>query len=354
MFDPELGDKFSYIKVHHRRILSYLYFLNYLFMKALFLFLFTMVIILGSQAQVTVRTVIPVHVDSVAYPNLAGNTTSSQPHPGTVILADGSEVKGKITLFKKRGQFSKVKIKAGDQKLEFEAAQISSIKLDDKVYVKKYPNNYKNPEKNFQPGYIVLPTGDRLEGKVAQLRDFSDYDFFIYTVLFLPEGGEVASSFKGGLLTEFGQQVNGTLRIWDGYADGYLLRIVDGRYRLCRNPYSRTKNEFFTSLKNQATDSLSKEAARAALVSGIKNGGNLNESIENAANAGTAVSEVFGQVEINRKEYLIFDSYSKSVATVNKDTFKEYAANLGNKCSVSVFSWDKIEEFIRSVNSSCP
>lgn len=323
-------------------------------MKIVFFSISTFIFVSVSVAQVMVRTVIPVEVNSIAYPNSVGNTTSSQPHPGTITLADGTTVKGKITLFKKKNEFSKAKVKTDDEKLEFEASQIGSIKLDDKVYLKKYPNDYKNPEKNFQPGYIVLPGGDRLEGKVAQLKDFSDYDFFIYTVLFLPKGGEVASSFKGGLLSEFGQQVNESLQIWDGYADGYVLRIVDGRYRLCRNPYSKTKNEFFTSLKNQATDSLSKEAARAALVSSIKNGKDFNESIENAANAGAVVSEVFGNVEINRKEYLIFDTLNKSISTVNKDTFKEYAAKLGGKCSVPVVSWDKIEEFIRSVNSQCP
>ena len=323
-------------------------------MKTFFLLTLLSFLVVNSYAQVMVRTVTPVGVDSIAYPNSAGNTTSSQPHPGTVTLKDGSTVKGKVTIFKKKGAFSKVKIKTEEEKLEIEAAQIASVKLDDRVYEKKYPNNYKNPEKNFQPGYVVLPTGDRLDGKVAQLRDFSDYDFFIYTVLFLPEGGQIASSFKGGLLTEFGQQVNGSLRVWDGYADGYVLRIVDGRYRLCRNPYSKTKNEFFTSLKNQATDSLSKEAAKAALVRGLKSGKDLNESIENAANAGSVVSEVFGNVEINRKEYLIFDTVKKSVVAVNKDTFKDYATSLGGQCAVAAASWDKIEEFIRSVNTNCP
>ena len=306
-------------------------------------------------SQVLVRTVTEVDINTIAYPNTAGNTTSSQPHKGTVKLADGSFVSGKITFFKKKDVLNRVKVNTGEEKKEIESGQIASIVLDPLIYEKKYPNNYKNPEKNFQPGYIVLPSGEKLTGKIAQLRDFSDYDFFIYTVLFLPDGSDVASSFKGGRLIEFGQEVEGQMKIWDGYADGYLVRLVDGRYRLCRNPYSSSKNEFFTSLKNQVTDSLSKQAAQSALTKSLKSGTNLNESIENAANAGSVVSEVFGKVDINRKEYLIFDASTKTITTVNKDSFREYVKKISLACAVPVDlqSWEKIDAVIRFQNTNC-
>lgn len=271
-------------------------------------------------------------------------------------MTDGTDVKGKITFFRKKGetQLLRVKVNTGEEKKEIEAAQIKSITLDPLLFEKKYPNNYKNPEKNFQPGYVILPTGEKLKGKVAQFRDFTDYDFFVYNIGFLPEGSEVASIFRGGRLAEFGQEINGTMQIWDGYVDGYLLRMVDGRFRLSRNPYSKTKNEFFTAVKNNLADSLAKDAAQRALVRSIKDGQNLNESMENAANAGAVVSEVLGSVEINKKEYLIFDTRTGSVTTLNKDNVQQQAGSLILACKTSAsVSWDHIEDFVRQLNASC-
>lgn len=320
------------------------------------LLLFTWCTIIVQAQQVLVRNVTPVDYNTIAYPNLLGNTTSSQPQKGTVTMTDGTEVTGKITFFRKKDETSilRVKVNTGEEKKEIDASQIKSVALDPLLFEKKYPNNYKNPEKNFQPGYVILPNGERLKGKVAQFRDFSDYDFFVYNIGFLPEGSEVASIFRGGRLAEFGQEVNGTMQIWDGYVDGYLLRMVDGRFRLSRNPYSKTKNEFFTSVKNQLADSLAKDAAQRALVRSIKNGRNLNESMENAANSGAVVSEVLGSVEINKKEYLIFDTRTGAVIAVNKDNLQQHAQTLNGNCATSAAAtWDKMEDFIRQLNAGC-
>ena len=234
-------------------------------MKNLFVLLWLITPLLGLSQKITLRSVTEVDINTIAYPNSLGNTISSQPHKGTVNLTDGTIVKGKITFFKKKDTFTRVKVNTGEEKKEIAAEQIASISLDPIINERVYPNNFKNQEKNFQSGYIVLPTGERLKGSVAQLRDFSDYDFFIYNVAFLPEGSTVASVFKGGRLIEFGQQIDGVLTVWDGYADGYVFRLVDGRFRLSRNPYSKTKNEFFTGVKNQLTDSLSKQAMSQTL-----------------------------------------------------------------------------------------
>lgn len=309
------------------------------------------------QAQpVIVRNVTPIDYNSIAYPNLLGNTQSSQGYKGTVTLTDGTEVKGKITFFRKKDEASllRVKVNTGDDKKEIAAAQIKSIALDPQVFEKKYPNDFKNPEKNFQPGYIILPTGEKLTGKVAQFRDFSDYDFFVYNIGFLPDGSDVASIFKGGKLAEFGQQIDGKMNIWDGYVDGYLLRLVDGRFRLSRNPYSKVENEFFTSVKNHIADSLAKDAAQRALARSLKRGEDLNTSIENAANAGQVVSEVLGGIEINKKEFLVFDTRTGKVVALNKDNFRDQALALNSGCSRAVVvSWDAMEDFVKQLNEVC-
>lgn len=324
--------------------------------KIIVLVLLSTSIITTHAQQVLVRNLTQVDYNTIAYPNTTMNTQSSQPHKGTVTLTDGTAVKGKITFFRKKEetQILRVKVNTGEEKKEIEAAQIKSIALDPLLFEKKYPNNFKKPEKNFQPGYVILPTGEKLVGKVAQFKDFTDYDFFVYDIGFLPEGSEVASIFRGGRLAEFGQEINGVMTIWDGYVDGYLLRMVDGRFRLSRNPYSKTKNEFFTSVKNNIADSLSKDAAQRALVRSLKDGKNLNESMENAANSGAVVSEVLGSVEINKKEYLIFDTRTGSVVSVNKDNLHQHVQTLAAGCgTTATASWDKIEDFIRTLNSSC-
>lgn len=325
-------------------------------MKIFLIALLTLGAIAVQAQQVLVRNVTPIDYNTIAYPNLLGNTQSSQGYKGTVTLTDGSEVKGKITFFRKKDETNllRVKVNTGEDKKEIAAAQIKSIALDPQVFEKKYPNDFKNPQKNFQPGYIILPTGEKLTGKVAQFRDFSDYDFFVYNIGFLPDGSDVASIFKGGKLAEFGQQIDGKMNIWDGYVDGYLLRLVDGRFRLSRNPYSKVENEFFTSVKNHIADSLAKDAAQRALARSLKRGEDLNTSIENAANAGQVVSEVLGGIEINKKEYLVFDTRTGKVVALNKDNFRDQALALNSGCSRAVVaSWDAMEDFVKQLNEVC-
>lgn len=316
----------------------------------------------AGYSQIIVRDVVPVEFDKIQYPNNVGKTFSSGNFKGLLKLTDGSTLNGKLTFFKKDEKLVRVKVNTGEEKKEVEASQIASIHLDPNIYEKKHPNNYKNIEKNFQEGYIMLPNGVQLNGKVAQNKDLGDYDFFIYSVLFLPEGTSVASVFRSGKLAEFGQTMNGKLQIWDGYADGFLLRIVDGRYRVSRNPYSTTKNEFFTSVINHAGDSLAKQVAQKALQKSFESGKNINESIENAANTSQAVSEVFGGIEISKKEYLIFDTKANTVKTVNKDSYKEYARSLTFVCPEQfqsatnpkeLLDWNMIEDFFRLVNEKC-
>ncbi len=321
----------------------------------LIVFGFLMYATLAAQ-PVTIRSVTEKDVNAIDYPNMAGNTRSTQAHKGTVTLKDGTTVQGKVTLFKKKEVFDRVKVNTGEEKKEIPAGDIASIKLDPIVYERSYPNDFKNPEKNFQPGYIVLASGEKLNGKVAQLRDFSDYDFFVYSIAFLPEGSNVASTIKGGALSEFAQEIAGKWNVWDGYADGYLLRLTEGRYRLSRNPYSKTKNEFFTGLKNEAAGELSKEATEAAFERSVKSGSNLNESIENATSAGSAVGEVLGSIEVNRKEFLILDTKTRILTTVNKDNYKENLYRLAAGCPAfasATVAWDKIQEAIEIINNGC-
>ncbi|HNC31980.1 MAG TPA: hypothetical protein PKX08_18350, partial [Cyclobacteriaceae bacterium] len=97
--------------------------------------------------QVIVRNVTPIDYNTIAYPNLLGNTQSSQSYKGTVTLTDGSEVKGKITFFRKKDETSllRLKVNTGEEKKDIAAAQIKSIALDPQAYEKKYANDFKNP-----------------------------------------------------------------------------------------------------------------------------------------------------------------------------------------------------------------
>ncbi len=63
--------------------------------------LITMSVAVGYAQPVAQRTVVPVELEKVDYPNVTGNTRSTLPQPGTVFVKDGTSVKGKITLFKK-------------------------------------------------------------------------------------------------------------------------------------------------------------------------------------------------------------------------------------------------------------
>lgn len=112
-------------------------------MKKGYLSLLLAMLLVTVHAQILMRNVTPVDINTIPYPNSMGNTTSSQPHKGTVLLKDGTSVKGKITFFKKKGEFERVKVNTDDGKKEIEAAQIASIELEPKIYEAKYPNNFK-------------------------------------------------------------------------------------------------------------------------------------------------------------------------------------------------------------------
>jgi hypothetical protein len=61
-----------------------------------------------------------------------------------------------------------------------------------------------------------------------------------------------------------------------------------------------------------------------------------------------------GGIEINKKEFLIFDTRSGSAIPVSKDNFQQHAQSLNSGCGTSVSgSWDQIEDFIRQLNASC-
>ncbi len=331
-------------------------------MKKIGLLLAMSLLVMGSDAQIIVRNVIEHNLENLPYPNQSMKTYSSEPLKGTVMLKDGTVLKGNIVCFKKSEKLTKVKVNTESGRQEADASLIQSVKFDPTITEQKHPNDYKNPEKNFQNGYMLLIDGVTVKGKIAQNRNLGDYGFFVYSIFFLPDGSSVASTLKGGALREFGQEIDGHMVIWDGYADGYLKRLVDGRYRLARNPYSSTKNEFFTSLKNQAMDSLSKSAAQEAFARGIESGKDVNESIENSVNAAEVV-QALGTIEINRKEYLILDTRTNILKVVNKDTFKDYAPALLATCKEKIpgdakaqkefLSWDNIEGFIQFLNEKC-
>lgn len=315
-----------------------------------------------AEAQIIIRTVTENRFEDLQYPNQSIRTSSSQPVKGTITLNDGTVLQGVLVCYKRKDRFEKVKVTYGDTKKEVPASAIRSIKLDPTIEEQKYSNNYKNPERNFQPGYAVLPDGVKLKGSIAQDRTAGDYDFFIYGIFFLPERSNVASFIRGGALQEFGQEINGRMIIWDGYADGYLKRLVDGRYRLTRNPYSSARLEWFTSLKNPTADSLSKQVASEAFSQNIKSSKDINSAIETSVSAADFV-EALGNIDITRKEFLLFDVKTRTVQTVNKENFKTTCEQLVRDCQDKLphepaerdrlMDWDQIEEFVHFLNTDC-
>ena len=96
-------------------------------MKKLVLFILLVTPLVGQSQKITLRSVTEVDLNTIPYPNLAGNTTSSQAHKGSVKLVDGTTLKGKITFFKKKDVFTRVKVNTGDEKKEIMAEQIAAI-----------------------------------------------------------------------------------------------------------------------------------------------------------------------------------------------------------------------------------
>ncbi len=331
-------------------------------MKEALAFLVFTCTLIRSEAQIIVRTVTEKRFEKLEYPNQSLKSKYSMPVKGVVNLKDGTTLRGTLVCFRKNDALEKVRVTTGNTKKEISATAIKSVKLDPVVEEQKYPNNYKNPERNFQTGYMLLRDGARIKGKIAQERESGDYDFFIHGIFFLPDQSNVASFIRGGALHEFGQEIDGTLQIWDGYADGYLKRLVDGRYRLTRKPYSSSSEEWFTSLKDPTMDTLTAKAATEAFSEDIKSGKDINSSIEDVVSAGDFV-EALGNIDLSGKEYFIYDTRKRTLLTVNKDHFKEISEELTKPCKdklpsdpaerQELTSWDHLEEFVQFLNTSC-
>ena len=226
----------------------------------------------------------------------------------------------------------------------------------------------QNPFLNFQPGYVVLRDGTRLNGRVAAVA--RPMVGWWLTMARYTDSTDKVSELSPAQVRFYVQRVDGGDHVFESYADGYFERLADGDLVLIRNPRPTTKagglSHFVVS---QARDVAAQEAAKATAEASIRAGvaakADLGETVHDAV--ANAASTQQGIESINvldyEKEFLIRPRAGGDFVALNRKKFGDYVKTTYASCPAftaldpnrqkELMDWDKIVESISWYNSSC-
>jgi hypothetical protein len=258
----------------------------------------------------------------------AKTTVVTQWTHGYVQKISGDRLEGKIQLKVVNRDTVEVRYKSsGKEKFEFPRDQVKSFgRMID-------PSQHSNnPRNNFQPGYVLLKNGNRLEGKIrlvvtevitgAQASfpnavEFSDAsnnltDFFAYQA-------------QGAAFT-----INDSEVSYESYKTGFLELLAKGKLNLMPNPYPTTQAEFATDMAKAVDSSMTKKPSDAA---------------------------------VYRNEYLIRREGENSYTAITPHTYENWAKQLIRSCQAfnlldpnsrdEFTHWNKAVDAVKFYNERC-
>lgn len=297
----------------------------------------------------------------VASKSVSGKKTVvlTQYDKGYVVKADGQRMEGTIQLKIINNDTVEVKLKdAQKEKFKFNRLDLSSFGLISMMSDAKIA---KFPAKNFNPGYIIGSDGTKKEGKVALRFTLVDGEqglrYFAKRILFESGGGQYVTYTADDNIIMVGQQIDGAENVYELYKDGFTRQLSVGALVLMQNPYSTSTNELASGLISEAQDDLAEEVAKATLKNEIKNGGDLENVVDNYEAVKSA------DLSVSRKEYLVRSEGSNQITILTIKSFREWAEQLFASCSAynnlekseqkAKTQWKNAIESIAFYNASC-
>ncbi|MCK0127437.1 hypothetical protein [Erythrobacter sp. F6033] len=212
----------------------------------------------------------------------------------------------------------------------------------------------------FREGEVTLRDGTVLTGRVATLSLAADWEFVKRVLLVIPEG-EVDAIFIGSddaVLIK--QQVKKGERVFDRYDGAYLQRLVSGEMRLSYNPAAGTSRPISDFVPVSLLSNMAGAAGRQAVMSSLKDGKTVSQSLESGRSFGSAVSDAIGSIEITEKEYLLYDESADAMSVVTKANYESAMARLFDSCTAAdaktrkgFRKFKKIVEAVEFHNARC-
>lgn len=212
----------------------------------------------------------------------------------------------------------------------------------------------------FSPGYLVMLTGEKVEGNIATFNDeLNDWKFVKRCLLIVPTGEQEAQYIKNGVALISLQKKDEEV-VYDFYKGAYLERLVSGKMRLSYNPDANTSKKVTDFVSPNFLDSMRANAGRRSIQESLQDGESIQASMEKAA-AKDLAFQVGSAIEITEKEYLLFNESSGKTVLITKDNFEAVMVELFQSCptmdakTVKSFTrnYGNMVEAIKAYNSSC-
>ncbi|MEQ6121074.1 hypothetical protein [Reichenbachiella sp. MALMAid0571] len=271
--------------------------------------------------------------------------TTTQYDDGYVILNTGDRKEGLLQLKIVNNDTTEIRIKFEDKsKAKFSRYDVSEFGLNSMTT--DDIREAKNPVKNFHPGYLILESGEKVEGKVAcrNVENEINQSFVKTKIMLENSNGEVTIYTPENLKLAF-QSIEDMDVIHEKYKTVMVERILTGKFIVMRNPFPTTKNEFASALAESTKDDLNEELVKES----FKSGNDLNEIKENYETIDSA------EINIFQKEYLVKKSGMEDYLILTKKNYKDWATNAFRDCSDdnSHLRYNNIEEALAYYNQNC-
>ena len=213
----------------------------------------------------------------------------------------------------------------------------------------------------FYKGYVITPQGVKMDGSVAVVNYFGDWNFVRRYAVFIPEGEKLGYYLGNGDAATVCQFQKKKTKIFDQYQGIFLERLVSGTVRVYYNPGAGTTTSIGEIVGPALMDSLRQEVAEGVLRHDLEEGKSFSESVENAQAATDLTSDIAGAIEITEKEYIIFKEANQETTMVKADSYSSFIYDLFDGCSAvepkTVKSYSKkyksILDIINSYNALC-
>lgn len=212
----------------------------------------------------------------------------------------------------------------------------------------------------FFPGHVMMLNGEKIEGNIAMFNNQAqDWSFVKRCILIVPSGAQEAQYIKSGIALIIQQKKEGEV-VYDLYKGGYLERLVSGKLRLSYNPDAGTSKKITDFVSPNFLDSVRANTARKSIQESLKDGENIQASLEKAASK-DLVFQIGSAIEITEKEYLIFNESTNETVLITKGNYEQVMVDLFKSCptmdakSVKSFtkSYGNIVEAIKAYNKDC-
>ncbi len=299
------------------------------------------------QAQYTIKSTM-----------VSGKKTikTTKPIKGYVITNSGEKKVGEIMLKIVNTDTTEIKLKMAD-KTKFKYKRLDLAEFGpEQATLSEVKKTFKNEEKNFHSGYVILKSGEKKEGKVATKKiEAANWDG---TKRWGPIGVQLANTedkITIYMAKDFGASYymqklpSGEIHYLNVNGVFVEVKNPNGRFSYYRNPNpthirkgaTHLGQSVIQSAADEASEALVKGAAKRSFKKSMDSGQSLSQSLSNATiDAARVANETQGLIEFKEdeglyfKEYYIIDNEYSTKSLVYKKNVKEVLSDLLASCGL--------------------